>query len=155
WVLGLRILVQPALIAMGREVVQVEVILLDVLAVVALGVGQAEQALLQDWVTLIPEREREAQGLLVVTDSGQTVLAPPVGARPCLVVGEVRPRVSAVAVVLPDGAPLTFAEIRPPGSPRGARARFAEATLLRCGCRCSGNVCHRSRRPAAPRSCWN
>ncbi len=43
--------------------VQVEVVLLDVLSVVPLTVGQAEQALLEDRVLPVPEREREAEPL--------------------------------------------------------------------------------------------
>ena len=66
---GLRVLVQPALVGVGRQVVDVEVVLLDVLAVVALGVGQAEEPLLEDRVVLVPQREREAQPLLVVADA--------------------------------------------------------------------------------------
>ena len=93
--LGLRILVQLSLVAVGRDVVDVEVVLLDVLAVVALGVGQAEQPLLEDRVAPVPQRERQAQPLLVVADPGDAVLAPPVGARARLIVGEVRPGVAA------------------------------------------------------------
>jgi len=63
----------------GREVVDVEVVLLDVLAVVPLGVGQPEQPLLEDRVVLVPQRKRQAQPLLLVADTGPSVLAPPVG----------------------------------------------------------------------------
>jgi hypothetical protein len=66
---------------MGRKVIDVEVVLLDILAVVAFGVRQAEQALLQDGVPFVPQREGQAQPLLVVADPGQAVLTPPVGAR--------------------------------------------------------------------------
>ncbi len=128
--LGLRVLVQPALVAVRRQVVEVEVVLLDVLAVVALGVGQAEEALLKNRVPLVPQRERQAQALLVVADSGQAVLAPPVGPGPRLVVTEVRPGVSVVAVVLADRPPLPFAEIRPPGPPRHTRPGLLEPALF-------------------------
>ena len=106
---------------MRRQVVDVEVVLLDVLAVVALGIGQAEQAFLQDRVPLVPQREGQAEPLLVVADPGDTILAPAVRAGPGLVVAEIGPGVSAVAVILPDRAPLPLAEIRSPGSPRNAR----------------------------------
>jgi hypothetical protein len=56
----LRVLVQPALIAVCRQVVEVEVILLDVLAVVALGVRQAEQTLFQDGVPPVPQGQGQA-----------------------------------------------------------------------------------------------
>ena len=75
--LGVRVLVEITLVAVCRQVIDVEVILLDVLAVVALGIRQAEQALLQDRVALVPQRDSQAQPLLVVADPGYTVLAPP------------------------------------------------------------------------------
>ena len=97
--------------------VEVEVVLLDVLAVVALAVGQPEQPLLEDRVLAVPQRQREAQPLLVVGDAGEPVLAPAVGARARLVVAEVVPGVAVVAVVLAHGAPLALGEVRPPLPP--------------------------------------
>ena len=126
----LRVLVEIALVAVRRDVVDVEVVLLDVLAVVALDVRQAEQALLQDRVALVPQRDRQAQPLLVVADPGDAVLAPPVRAGPRLVMAEVRPGVAAVAVVLADRAPLALAQVRPPGAPGNARACLASAGAL-------------------------
>jgi hypothetical protein len=41
-------------------VLDVEVVLLDVLAVVALAIGEAVEPLLQDRVALVPQREGEA-----------------------------------------------------------------------------------------------
>ncbi len=46
---------------------------------VRLAVGEPEQALLQDGVAFVPQREGKAQPLLIVGDSPQPVLAPPVG----------------------------------------------------------------------------
>jgi hypothetical protein len=64
----------------GRSAVEVEVVLLHVFAVVALAVGQAEEALLEDRVLPVPEGDREAELLLVVGEPGQTVFPPAVGA---------------------------------------------------------------------------
>ena len=116
---GLRILVEVLHVRVRRRAVEVEVVLLDVLAVIALAVGQAEQALLEDRVLAVPQGEREAEPLLVVGDAGEAVLAPAVGARAGLVVGEVVPGVAAFAVVLADGPPLAFAEVGPPLLPGG------------------------------------
>ena len=55
----LRILVVIAQVAVARRGVEVEVILLDVLAVVALVAGQAEGALLEDRIAAVPQRQRE------------------------------------------------------------------------------------------------
>ena len=57
----LRILVQELHVRVRRRAVQIEVALLDVLAVVALMAGQAEEALLEDRIPSVPERERQSR----------------------------------------------------------------------------------------------
>ena len=89
--LALRIVVAPAVPGMAREGVEVPPVLLGVLAVVALVSGQAEDPLLQDRVAAVPEREREAEPLLDVRETGQPVLAPAIRARARVVVREVLP----------------------------------------------------------------
>ena len=79
--LALRILVEHLHVRVRRRGVEVEVVLLHVLAVVALGAGQAEEALLQDRIAAVPERQREAEARVAVADAGEAVLAPAVGAR--------------------------------------------------------------------------
>src|SRR5262249_20054670 len=116
-----RILVQELQVRMSRRAVQVEVVLLDVLPVVALGVGQPEHPLLQDRVAAVPQCQRETQPLPVVAHAGDAVLAPPVRPATRLIGGEVRPGVPAAAVVLPDPAPLPLAQVRPPLAPRPPR----------------------------------
>ena len=111
---GLRVLVEVLHVRMGRRAVEVEVVLLDVLAVVALAVGEAEEPLLEDGVLAVPQGQREAEVLPVVGEAGQAVLAPAVGARAGLVVREVVPGVAALAVVLAHRAPLPLAEVGPP-----------------------------------------
>jgi hypothetical protein len=66
---------------MSPRAVEVEVILLDVLAVVPFAVVDAEQPLLQDGVLAVPQGQCEAELLEVVGDCSQTVLAPAVRAR--------------------------------------------------------------------------
>ena len=113
--------------------VEVEVVLLDVLAVVALAVGQAEEPLLEDRILAVPQRQREAEPLLVVGDAGQPVLAPAVGARAGLVVAEVVPGVARLAVVLAHRAPLPLAEVRSPLPPgHSLLARRRQPIQLRC-----------------------
>src|SRR5215471_3328801 len=129
--LGLRVLVQPALVAVRREVIDVEVVLLDVLPVVAFGIGQAEQPLLEDRVPLIPQRQGQAQPLLVVADPGEAILAPAVRAGSRLIMTEIRPGIPVLAVVLPDRSPLPFAEIRPPGAPRHTLPGLPKPALFR------------------------
>jgi hypothetical protein len=55
----LRILVQILHVRVRGRAVEVEVVLLDVLSVISLAVGQAEQPFLDDGVVAIPKRKRE------------------------------------------------------------------------------------------------
>src|SRR5262249_4114090 len=114
----------------GRRV-EVEVVLLHVLAVISLGVGKAEEPLLDDGVAAVPEGEREAEPLVVVGDAREAVLAPVVGARARLVVAEVAPGVAVVAVVLAHRPPLPLAQVGAPLAPGDVLlARFGEARAL-------------------------
>src|SRR5262249_5375928 len=101
---------------------------LDVLAVVALAVGQAEKALLEDGILAVPQSERKAEPLLVVGDAGQAVLSPAIGSGTCLIMAEVVPGVAALAVVFADRSPLPLAEVGSPFLPGdGAVTRFIKA----------------------------
>src|SRR5215467_2787808 len=76
----LRIFVEILHVRMGGRTVEVEVILFDILAMIAFAVGQAEQALLEDRILAVPERERKAEPLLVIGKAGQTIFSPAVRA---------------------------------------------------------------------------
>src|SRR4029079_18720641 len=129
--LALRVLVEVLQVRVRRRAVEVEPVLLDVLAVVALAVREAEHPLLEDRVRAVPQGEREAEALALVGDAGDAVLAPAVGARARLVVGEVAPGVAVVAVVLAHRPPLALAEVRAPRLPRGPPgAGVVEAAVL-------------------------
>ena len=93
---SLGILVLALEVRVGRCAVQVEPVLLDILAVVALPVGESEHPLLEDRIGAVPERQSQAQLLALVRHPRDAVLAPAVGARPGLVVGEVVPGVATL-----------------------------------------------------------
>ena len=116
-VAGLRIFVEIFHVGVGRRAVEVEVVFLDVLAVIAFGVGEAEEPLLQDRVLPVPERQREAEPLLAVGDSRDPILAPAIGPRAGLVMAEIIPGVAVRAVVLAHRPPLPLAEIGAPFPP--------------------------------------
>ena len=90
--LGLRILVQALHVGMRRRGIEVEVTLLHVLAVVALIAGEAEQALFENRIAAVPERQRETQALVVVADAGDAVFAPAVRAQVGMLERENNPR---------------------------------------------------------------
>ncbi len=118
---------------MSRCAVEVEIVFLDVLSVIAFGIGQAEETLLEYRILAVPQSERKAQALLVVTKTGEAVLTPMIGARPGLIVGEVIPRVAGLAVIFADRAPLAFAEVRPPLPPwYPLLTRLGQPRLFRC-----------------------
>ncbi len=113
----LRIVVPPPIPGVARDGVEVPPVVLGVLAVVALGAGEAEHPLLEDRVVAVPQCEAEAQPLFDVGEPGHAVLAPAVGARTGVVVGEVGPRLAVGAVVLAHRSPLALAHIWPPPVP--------------------------------------
>ena len=113
----LRIVVPPPVPGVARDRIEVPPVVLGVLAVVALGAGEAEHPLLEDRVVAVPQRQAQAEPLLDVGEAGHAVLAPPVGARSGLVVGEVGPRLAVGAVVLAHRSPLAFADVGTPPVP--------------------------------------
>ena len=117
---------------MRRRRIKVVIEFLDVLAVIALAVGEAEEAFLQDRVALVPQRERQTQFLLMVGESRDTVLAPAIRAATGVVVWKIVPGVAMRAVILANRAPLPFAQIRSPFLPRG-RSRGALGQPLSFG----------------------
>src|ERR1700680_20656 len=86
---------------------------------VPLGTGQTEDPFLEDRVHAVPEREREAEQLMVVTDAAESILTPAECARPSVIVGKGVPGVAVGTVVLAHGSPGALAEIRPPAQPGG------------------------------------
>jgi hypothetical protein len=114
--------------------VEVEVILLDVLAVITLAVAQSEQPFLEDRIAPVPQRQRKAEKLTVIGDAGEPVLTPAVSTILRVIMGEVIPSVAVRAVILAHGPPLPLTQIRPPFLPRSPSfAVFLEPGLFRAG----------------------
>ena len=116
-VLALGVLVERLHVGVGRRVVEVEVVLLDVLPTVPLARDEPEEALLQDGIALVPEGEGEDEDLIAVRDPEEAVLAPAEGLAAGQIVGEVPPGVPVRAVVLPDRTPGPIGHVGPPASP--------------------------------------
>ena len=116
---------------MRRCAVEVEVVLLHVLAVIAFAVGQSEEPLLENRVPGVPEGQAEAEVLAVIGNASDPVLTPAVGARPGMIMREEIPGVPVFAVVLAHGAPLSLREVRSPLFPGdGPGAGFLEPTVF-------------------------
>ena len=130
--LRLRILVEHLHVGVRGRVVQVEVVLLDVLAVVALVGAEAEETLLENGIALVPQRQGQADLLVAVADAGQAVLVPAIDAGAGVLEGKVLPGFAVAAVVLAHGAPGALGEVRPPALPVDlALARFLQPDLFR------------------------
>jgi hypothetical protein len=91
WKRPLRVLVKTSQVGMARRRVEVPVVFLDVLAVVSLAAGQAEQPLLEYRIDAVPEGQGEAEPLLLVRDSEEAIFSPAIDARASIVVREVVP----------------------------------------------------------------
>ncbi len=57
----LRVFVQILKIGMGRRRIEIEVVFLDIFAMIAFAVGKSEQTLLEDRVLAVPKGERKAK----------------------------------------------------------------------------------------------
>ena len=55
---------------MGRRAVEIEIIFFHVLAVIALGIGQTKQSLLEDQVLAVPQGNGKTQPLVIVAETG-------------------------------------------------------------------------------------
>src|SRR6516225_11159260 len=131
---------------MRRRAVEEEVVLLDVLPVVSLGAGQAEEPFLEDGVGLVPERKGEAQQPVIVTDPQQPVFSPTVCPRACVIVRKRIPGRAVRRVVLANRPPLALRQVRPPTIPWGpAFARLEQARTLGIGLSSPGPTRERRR----------
>ncbi len=129
----LGIFVQVLHVGMRRRRIEVEVILLHVLAMIAFMARQPKQAFLQNMIAPIPKRQREANPLMAVANPPDAVLPPAIRARPCHVVRKIFPRGSARTVILANRSPLPLGEIRPPALPMlGSLVGFLQALFFGC-----------------------
>src|SRR5229473_5644812 len=127
----LRIFVEHAHVAVRGCRVEVEIIFLNVFAVIALISGQAEESLFEDGIAAIPQRQPETDHLMAVADSAEAVLSPAIRARTRLVVREKFPGSAAGTVILTNRSPLPLGKIGPPALPMFlAGACFLETAVF-------------------------
>src|SRR5260370_16951589 len=97
--------------------IEIEVLLLDVLAVIAFVPRQPKKPFLQNSIAPIPHRQAETNHLVPVAYTSDPVFAPPVCSRPRVIVREKLPRRAVGAVILPHLPPLPLPDIPPPPLP--------------------------------------
>lgn len=116
---------------MSGRIVQVIAVFLNILPMIALGVGQPEERFLQDRIPSVPKRKRKTEPLMVVRNSEQTVLAPSIGAGARMIEREVVPSLPVLAVILSHCSPLALTQIRSPAPPVGfVIARLVQSFLF-------------------------
>src|SRR2546425_9526596 len=103
---------------MRRGGVEVVIQLLCIFAVISFAVRESENALLENRVFAVPQRERETEALLVVANPGDAVLAPAIRAAAGVVVREIFPGVTVRRVILAHRAPLAFGKVWAETTPR-------------------------------------
>ena len=89
--LDLRIFVERLLVGVGRSSIKIEITFLDILAVVALAVGQAEQAFLEDGILAIPKSWSETEAALAVAPTEEAIFTPAVNAASRVIVRKIVP----------------------------------------------------------------
>src|SRR5215813_14868738 len=99
---SLRVLVEILHVGVSRSAVKIEVIFFDVLAVIAFGIGKSKESLLEDRILPVPQCQGKTENLMIVRDAGKAVFSPAIGARAGLVMGEISPGVSTLAVIFTD-----------------------------------------------------
>jgi len=86
--LALWVLVQHLQVRVRRRRIDIVVEFFRVLAVISFAIREAENALFQNGIVSVPERERQAQALLVVANPGDTILSPAISATACVSCGK-------------------------------------------------------------------
>src|SRR5581483_2787122 len=113
----LGVFIQPLHVGVSGGGIEIVIILFDVLAVIALRPGNAEEPLLQDGIAPVPERESDAKPLMVVADAHDSVLGPAVRSRTRIIMGEISPGIAVSAVILARVSPGTLGKIGSPSFP--------------------------------------
>src|ERR1700730_13758969 len=112
---------------MRRGTVEVIVEFLDVLAVIAFGIGPPEQPLVEDRVAAFPQRDAEAEKQMVIAKAADPVFAPAIGPAARMVVREIIPGGAVLAVILAHRSPLAFAQVGSPAPPMFSIVYFFQA----------------------------
>ncbi len=141
--LPLRVLVKHLQIGVGRSGIEVVIELLDVFTMVALAIIKPEQALLENRIVCVPQRQRQAQALLRVAEATDAILAPAVGATARVIVRKIIPGGAVLTVVFAHRAPLPLGKVGAPLFPGSAVRRLGiQAFVFRRVCGHEAPSCH-------------
>src|SRR5690606_5004477 len=99
---------------MRRCIIQVVIQFFDILTVIALRTGQSKHSFLQNRILPIPHSQGKTDSTFLIGDSCDPVLPPSVHPASSVIVGKIIPGTTIGTVILPNGSPLPFTEVRPP-----------------------------------------
>src|SRR6266403_2141112 len=117
WKFELGILVLSLHVRVRRSRIEIEVILLHVLAMISFIARKTKEAFFEDGIAAIPQSQSEAHELVPVGDAHDAVFAPTVGTRARMVVWKELPSGAVRAVVFADCSPLALGKVRSPALP--------------------------------------
>jgi hypothetical protein len=100
WVPPLRIFVEKFHVRVGRSGVQIVIQFLDVLSMISLMAGDTEQTFFQDRILAVPEGKSKTDTLMIVRNTSDAVLAPPVCTGTSLFMREVTPGITIRGIIL-------------------------------------------------------
>src|SRR5271165_1564606 len=116
-VFPLSVLVQHAQITVRWRGIEIEVLLLYVLAMVSLVPRQSKEPFFEDSVFAIPHRQRKTDHLVAVADPPDSVFTPAIRSAVRMFKRKKLPGAASRAIVFPHRSPLPFRKIRPPALP--------------------------------------
>ncbi len=93
---------------MARGGILIQKTLFDILTVISLVGGQAEQPFLEDGIVSVPEPQGQAQALAGIADPAQAVFVPAIGTGAGMLVAEICPGLAFGAVIFTNRASGPF-----------------------------------------------
>src|SRR5579872_4308230 len=102
---------------MRRRAIEIEVVLLDIFAMVSFPWSKTERPFLQNGILAVPQRDAEHQELIPVADRRHAVFAPAVRFAACHIVRKEVPGLPVRAVVLAHRSPGALGNVRSPLPP--------------------------------------
>src|SRR5215831_9841044 len=111
--------------------VEIEVVLLHVLAMISFARSQAEGSLFQNRIFAVPQCKAENQDLISVANGRKTVFSPAVGLASSCIVGQEIPGSTIRTVIFPDSSPGALAYVRTPSTPKQFASGFGQPPPFR------------------------
>src|SRR5262245_29796339 len=102
---------------MSRSGIEVEIIFLDILAMVTFRTRETEETFFEDRIVLVPQRQRKTDELLPITNTAESIFVPTIGSGARMIMRKIVPCRAIRAVVFADSAPGAFAEVWSPTFP--------------------------------------